>query len=125
MSWRIEHDEKLGIIIVTYAGFLEAIDYFDSTIQGIELSNQKEVYHGLIDSRDAQTNATKTDMFKLPFEVYSSWGLDKSARIAIIEPIDQSAKDLNSFFVISCKNLGWVVQSFNKRKNAIKWLLKK
>ena len=125
MNWRIEHDEKLGIIVVTYTGFLAAIDYFDSTIRGIELSNQKKIYHGLVDSRHARTDATKADMFKLPFEVYSSWGLDKSARIAIIEPHDQAAKDLNSFFIISCKNLGWEVQSFSKRKNALKWLLEK
>ena len=103
MNWKVEHNEKLGIISVTYDGFIRAIDYFDSTIMGIELSNQKMIYHGLIDSRHAVTDATKYDLFKLPFKVYNSWGLDKSARIAVIEPIDQAAKDLNSFFVISCK----------------------
>ena len=123
MNWKVEHDEQLGIIKVTYSGFITAIDYFDSTIMGIELSNQKGIYRGLIDSKNAVTNATKSDMFKLPFKVYESWGLDKSARIAIIEPIDKAANNLNSFFVISCNNLGWQVKSFLKRKKALKWLL--
>ncbi len=124
MNWKVEHSNKLGIITITYSGYTTAMDYFDSTIMGIELSNQKGIYRGLIDSRNAVTDATKSDLFKLPFKVYDSWGLDKSVRIAIIEPIDKAAKNLNSFFVISCRNLGWQVQSFAKRKNALKWLLK-
>ncbi len=123
MSWKVEHNDKLGIITLTYKGFMSAMDYFDSTIRAIELSNQKKIYRGLIDSRRVQTNVAKADLFKFPFSVYNDWGLNKSARIAVIEPLDQAARDLNSFFIISCNNLGWRAQSFAKRKNALKWLL--
>ena len=123
MNWKVELNKKLGIITIAYTGFNTAMDYFDSTIRGIELSNQEKIYKGLIDSRHAVTDATKSDIFKIPFEVYNNWGLDKSVRIAVIEPFNQAARDLNSFFVITCKNLGWQAQSFAKRKNALKWLM--
>ncbi len=124
MNWDLEFNKKLNIIIVTYNGYISAIDYYDSTIAGIELSNEISIYRGLVDSRNAVTDCTKADMFKIPYELYNTLGLKKSIRIAVLEPLDTMAKDLNAFFILTCRNLGWDVQSFKKRKRAINWLLK-
>ncbi len=123
MNWDLKFNEKLDIIIVTYDGYISAKDYYDSTISGIELSNEINIYRGLVDSRNAVTDCTKADIFKIPYELYNTLGLKKTIRIAVLEPLDTMARDLNAFFILTCRNLGWDVQSFKKRKRAINWLL--
>ena len=124
INWKVEFSKKLNIIIVTYDGYISAKGYYDSTILGVQLSNTLNVYRGLVDARNSITDCTKADMFKIPYELYANWGLDKSIRIAVMEPLDVMTKDLNAFFILTCKNLGWNVQSFTKRKRAINWLIK-
>lgn len=123
MNWKVEFDEKYQIVVLAYNGTNSAKDIFDSSFSAIELTNKKKAYKILIESQNIITKLNRADVFKLPFELYNKWGMNKSIRIALLKPKDLEAQQMASFYEISTMNLGWETKIFPERKAALKWLL--
>lgn len=122
MNWKVEFDEKYQIVILAYNGSNSAKDIFESSFSAIKLTNKKKVYKMLVESENIITKLKRADIFKLPFELYNKWGLNRSIRIALIKPRDIEAQQIASFYEISTRNLGWDTKIFPERKTALTWL---
>ncbi len=123
MNWKVEFNEKYQIVVLTYDGINSTKDLFDSSFSAIELTNKKRVNKILVESQKIRTKFNRADIFKLPFELYQKWGLNKSIGIALIKPKDIEAQQIASFYEISTVNFGWDTKIFTERKAAVKWLL--
>ncbi|MBT8294130.1 MAG: hypothetical protein HKP39_08960 [Eudoraea sp.] len=123
MNWKVEFDEKYQMVVLVYNGANSAKDIFESSFSAIELTNKKKVYKMLVESQNIITRLNRADVFKLPFELYNKWGMNKSIRIALLKPKDIEAQQMASFYEISTRNLGWETKIFPERKAALKWLL--
>ena len=123
MNWKVEFDEKYQVVVVVQNDSNSAKDIFESSFSAIELTNKKKVYKILVESQNIITKLSRADVFKLPFELYKKWGMNKSIRIALIKPKDIEAQQMASFYQISTVNLGWETKIFPERKSALKWLL--
>ncbi|WP_297693069.1 hypothetical protein [uncultured Eudoraea sp.] len=124
MNWKVEFDEKYQMVVLAYNGANSAKDIFDSSFSAIELTNKKKAYKILMESQNIITKLNRADVFKLTFELYNKWGMNKSIRIAFLKPKDIEAQQMASFYEISTRNLGWETKIFPERKVALKWLLK-
>ncbi len=123
MNWKVEFNEKYQIVVLTYNGINSTKDLFDSSFSAIELTNKKRVNKILVESQKIRTKFNRADIFKLPFELYKKWGLNKSIGIALIKPKDIESQQIASFYQISTVNFGWDTKIFTERKAAVKWLL--
>lgn len=123
MNWKVEFDEKYQMVVLAYNGANSAKDIFDSSFSAIEITNKKKAYKILMESQNIITKLNRADVFKLTFELYNKWGMNKSIRIAFLKPKDIEAQQMASFYEISTRNLGWETKIFPERKAALKWLL--
>lgn len=123
MNWKVEFNEKYQVVVLVYNGSNSAKDIFESSFSAIELTNKKKVYKMLVESQHIIAKLNRADIFKLPFELYNKWGMNKSIRIALIKPKDIEAQQIASFYEISTVSLGWETKIFPERKAALKWLL--
>lgn len=123
MNWKVEFNQRYQLVVLVYNGANSAKDIFESSFSAIELTNKKKVYKWLIESQNIITKLNRADVFKLPFELYNKWGMNKSIRIALLKPKNIEAQQMASFYEISTRNLGWETKTFPERKAALKWLL--
>ncbi len=112
MNWKVEFNQNYQLVVLVYNGANSAKDIFESSFSAIELTNKKKVYKWLVESQNIITKLNRADVFKLTFELYNKWGLDKSIRIALLKPKDIEAQHMASFYVISTRNLGWETNLF-------------
>ncbi|MGB5359778.1 MAG: hypothetical protein WBN27_07520 [Eudoraea sp.] len=92
MNWKVKFDEKYRVVVLVYNGSNSAKDLFESSISAIEITNKKKVYKVLVESQNIITNLNRADIFKLPYELYNKWGMNKSIRIALLKPKDIEAQ---------------------------------
>lgn len=124
MNWKVDFDEKYKMVVLVYNGANSAKDIFESSFSAIELTNKNKTYKMLVDSQNVIAKLNRADVFKLPYELYNKWGMNKAIRIALLKPKDIEAQQIVAFYEISTRNLGWETKVFPERKAAVKWLLK-
>ena len=122
MNWKVEFNAELSVVILTYDGFNSARDIFDSSLSTINLTNKFSAFKILVESRNFLTDSNRADIFRLPAELYTNWGMNRTMRIALIEPKDPDARNITNFYELATKNLGWDALVFRSRKSAMQWL---
>jgi len=77
----------------------------------------------LVDASSASSVIPLLSLYNLP-QLFSSIGLSRSSRIAVLSSMSQRGKERAQFFVNVCSNRGWQVKLFYRRSEARAWLLK-
>ncbi len=123
MKWKVEFNKKLNLVELTYNGIISTQELYDSSEATIDLTNKCEVLKILVEARKYKTNSERGEIFRMPNELYATWGMNKLMQTAVVEPKDIGAKSIAQFFEIASKNLGWEAKVFPDRKAALIWLL--
>jgi len=125
MTWTVEYDEALGVVVDTYIGRSTGQDFNDVATKRIALGKEKGSTKTLIDtSRMEADSSTTFDVFHIVENMYREEGSRAHWRMAILTPESAAARTQVNFFVTVCKNRGWIIEEFAQRKEAIDWLLK-
>lgn len=121
MSWTVTHLESLGIIELKLIGVVSGDDLRQATKEGIARVNESRLSRGLIDATEQERTGSMVDMIELP-QQYSSEGLSRETRIALVIPVKEELHGIAEFYETVCINRGWQVKSFATRKQALAWL---
>ncbi len=123
MKWKTEFNKKYNLVVLTYNGLISTQELYDSSAKTIDLTNKYGVYKILVEARKYRTNSARGELFRMPNELYTKWGMNKLMQTAVVEPKDFSAKSIAHFYEIASRNLGWEARVFPDRKAALNWLL--
>ena len=77
----------------------------------------------LVDDTKLDTPAKISALVSLP-DLWESLGAPRTNRLAVLLSEDESLHEDFRFFESVCRNRGWYIRVFNKREDAIEWLLK-
>ena len=124
MSWTVDYDEALGIVVDTYVGRSSGKDFKAVAKKRIALGREKGTTKTLIDASRLEVEPLISfDVYDIVTHMYSEEGSRSSWKIAITTPESPAAREQVRFYVIACKNRGWKIEEFAERKDALKWLL--
>ena len=124
MPWSVEYDSELGIIHSIYAGRITADDFKEGTIKAIALAKKFKTYLLLIDDSKLDSAVSTNEIYEMP-RFYDEVNATRRSRMALILPTSGQIREDVKFYETVCRNRGWAVKAFNKRRNAIDWLLHK
>lgn len=124
MSWKVEHDAELNIVVLTYQGKCTGHDFKTASTARMALAAEKGTAITLIDASQLEVDSSATmDLYEIASAMYSAAEDSFDWRIAILDTEDPQAKEMVDFYETLCINRGWKVKKFATRKSAIAWLL--
>jgi hypothetical protein len=122
MTWRIELDEKQGIIHCVYAGTVTVEDYKKGALKTIALAKKHDTHRILIDDSALASTVSTMDIYEMP-GLYEVADANRRSKWALILPPEGPIREDVKFYVTRCLNKGWFVKTFDDRQTAIDWLL--
>jgi hypothetical protein len=122
MTWRIEFDEKLGVIHCVYAGTVTVEDYKKGALETIALAKKHNIHRILIDDSELKSTVSTMEIYDMP-NLYETADANRRSKWALILPPEGPIRDDVNFYVTMCLNRGWFVKTFEDRRAAIDWLL--
>ena len=123
MSWTLEYNEKLDIVILTYKGKTTGPEIKEAAAARIDMGNRLGTIKFLIDTRLTLADESATlDIYEIPQKLYHDEHAQHKSRIAIIEPESPISREMVKFFENTCLNRGWLVKSFSEYEKAVSWL---
>lgn len=123
MVWKVEYDDKLQIVVLTYSGKTKGEDIKEAAAARIAMGKEKGVTNYLIDTRKIATEGSSTfDIFTLPSKMYPDKRVESRSRIAVIIPELPTEREMVQFYEDVCFNRGWMVKTFQDHDSALKWL---
>lgn len=123
MSWSVEYDSKLGIVVGRYADFVSNEDLREATAKAVCLAKANNTYKFLIDASQQVGGLTVFGLYDLP-NLHESLGLDRRSKGALVLPAaGVPAENDAHFFETVCLNRGWQIKLFSAHQDAIDWLL--
>ena len=125
MTWAIEYDDDLQIVVLTYSGKTTGEDIKEAAAARIAMGKEKGVNKFLIDAGKVETEASATlSIYEVPEDLYLRQEANRKSRIAVIRPESSVSREMVEFYETACLNLGWLVKVFQDRDNAVEWLLR-
>jgi len=112
-----------GIIETILKDGISAQELRMSIEQAFQSSMRGSINRYLVDASSASSLIPLLALYNLP-QLFSSIGLSRSSRIAVLSSMSQRGKERAQFFVNVCANRGWQVKLFYRRSEARAWLLK-
>jgi hypothetical protein len=122
MTWRIEFDEKLGLIHCVYAGMVTVEDFKQGALETIALAKKHKTHRILIDDSKLKSSVSTMEIYEMP-GLYEAAEANRRSKWALILPPEGPIRDDVNFYVTMCLNKGWFVKTFEDRRTAIDWLL--
>ena len=123
MTWTLEHNDDLKIVVLTYKGKVTGADIKEAATARIQMGNQKNITRFLIDTQEVESNESATmDIYELPSDIYQEKQCEYESHIAVVEPKSSKSKAMVRFFENVCVNRGWLVKTFQDCSSAVKWL---
>jgi len=111
-----------GIIETTLKDGVSAQELRMSIEQAFQSSMRGSINRYLVDASSAISVIPLLSIYRLP-QLFSSKGLSRSSRIAVLSSMSERGKDRARFFVNVCSNRGWQAEMFFHRDEAVDWLL--
>ena len=122
---KIEYDEDLKIVTVTYSGEFTHEKTKEIIGQRIAFGKEKNTNCFLLDMKNLlMGKGSLFDVLEVPEQIYKGQEMPHSSRTAIIKPDDPKVLEGLEFFKTVCINRGWVIKLFDEREEAIEWLKK-
>jgi hypothetical protein len=122
MAWSVDYDDASGIITVVYRGPTVGSDLRAASSAAIALSKTQGSWRFLLDISEASVSVASIELFNLPVKQYPTEHLDRRARMAILLPPTAKERELAAFYETVCRNRDWLVQRFDDRDEARRWL---
>lgn len=122
MSWEIEHLEADGIVRVKARGDIHTEDAWVQAEHVSGLLQAHKLKGVLADYTAANLEMPVTDIYKLP-ELLDTLEFPRTARIAIVLPVDPEHVLKYTFFDDVATNRGYTVRLFEKPAEATAWLI--
>ena len=123
MTWKIEYNDELQIVMLTYAGEITGEAIKAAAAARIAMGEKMGVTKYLIDTMKTQVGSSATfDIYDVPSKIYPDKDVDRTSIIAVIKPELPMATKMVEFYEDACVNRGWLVRTFEDRDSAIKWL---
>jgi len=125
MSWTLEIDNDLRIIIITYRGKNTGKDFLEVAAARIELVKLTGISTILVEVSKLKVDTSSIiDVYEIANNMYGKLIEREKIKIAITTPEDQNSIEMVDFYETACIHRGVNVKKFANRKNAIDWLLK-
>jgi hypothetical protein len=122
MAWSADYDDASRIITVTYRGATVGADLRAGSSAAIALSKTHGSSRYLINVTEATLSVAAIELFNLPVKQFLAEHVDRASRLAVLLPATAKERDLVAFFETVCLNYGWLVQLFEDRGEAHRWL---
>ena len=123
MAFTVRYSHKLGIVESHIIGEINNQDLHEHEVQCIDLAKQNGTSRILNDATNATFAISLMDIYELP-EFYEKLDLERNIRIAVLTSTPDDKNGLIRFYENVCVNRGWSSKAFNKRQEALDWLLK-
>ena len=124
MAWYVEYNPDYGIIECRAEGFLTAKEIKEASEKTIALSGENDTKLILIDDSQVEETIETLEIYELP-RYYEEINVDRKVKVAVILPNVPKAREDVLFFETVCRNRGWNIHTFTKRKEALEWLTDK
>lgn len=122
MPWRVEYDEKLGVICCICAGHLELDEFKAATFEVIALSKVHRAHLGIIDTIELTSAMSTLEIYGMP-DFFATTEADRQSKWTLLLPPEGQIREDVKFYVTTCLNRGWYLRTFDARQEAIDWLL--
>jgi hypothetical protein len=123
MAWTADHDAPSGIITVTYRGTTIGDDLRAASSTAIALGKIHGCWRFLIDVSETSVSVSSLELFNLPARQYLAEQADRGSRMAVLMGTTAKERDLAAFYQTVCLNRDWLVELFEDRDDARRWLL--
>lgn len=124
MGFIVTYDESFSGVEYIFQGPTSGSDIKQATSIGIALCKERHSNRYLINGVDMEVTASVVELFELPTRQYVEEGLDRQSYIALVLPKNPKSVEDARFYESACFNRGWIVQLFEDRDTAIKWLMR-
>ena len=121
MSLEIKYNRKHHIVESIFSDIITEEELILETTQCIALGNENSTNLFLCDASNAIVYLGLINVLELE-KIHIEENLERTSKIALIEPISKESKNFASFYETACLNRGWNVKIFQDRQTAIGWL---
>ncbi len=121
----MNHNHEENIMVLSYEGIISFREIVESSIANITQANEHNSIRMLVDCTYLKIDANRTELFELPSNLYTKWGMNAGTKIALTKPKDMKGKDMAEFYIFATQNLGWNAMLFPNLKKALEWLHEK
>ena len=118
----VTYNSEFQIIEIMHTGTLTVQNLEKTTSEAMALHKELGVNAVLIDTSNLESVESLTDFYDLPKQ-YEEGGASRAIRIALVMPETSAAREAAKFYENVCINRGWAVLPFERRDEAIEWLM--
>jgi hypothetical protein len=122
MAVKVEFNEALGVVEVTYTGRTALAEFVQTTRAAVELARERNSRLYLLDTSESEPTISHAALQDLPSKQYVELQVDPRSRIAIVQPGRPEALPSARFYETVCVNRGWNARMFATRDEAVAWL---
>jgi len=124
MSWSVEHDDVLNIVVSTYAGKCTGRDFREAVAARSAMAGKLGLNKALIDAGKLEVSAAATfDLYDIAGHYNHGANFQCTRKIAITRPDSAESRKVVDFYETACLNRGLDVKVFEERNSAVEWLL--
>ena len=123
MPWTVDYDGESGIVVVVYRGTSVGRDLRDASSAAIALGKTHGSWRFLIDASEGSFAVAPIALLNLAAKQFPAEDVDRGSRMALLLPSAPKDRELARFYETVCLNRDWLVQSFDDRDAARRWLL--
>ena len=121
MTHTVNRNNELDIIEIVFKLDISREDLEKSTVDSLQLASANNLNLFLIDITEADLVAPLVDVFDLADKRYDELGANRKNRAAVISSNTEKNIKLAEFYEHVCMNRGWLVKTFQSRKEAVEW----
>lgn len=122
MSNCVTFRKDLGIVEIVFRRNIDTQDLEESTVNALQLANDRDLTLFLIDISEAGLEAPLVDVYDLADKRYEEAGANRKNRAALVSSSTEKSLKLAEFYQHVCMNRGWMVKVFLSQEKALEWL---
>lgn len=122
MSNCVTFRKDLDIVEIVFRRNIDTQDLEESTVNALQLANDRDLTLFLIDISEAGLEAPLVDVYDLADKRYEEAGANRKNRAALVSSSTEKSLKLAEFYQHVCMNRGWMVKVFLSQEKALEWL---
>ena len=121
--WNVTYHEDTQTVVLALSGKVTGAELKAAAVARIDFGRKKGTRLYIIDASDMLApKSTILDVLEIPTTLYFNKRMDRTSRIAVIEPRDLASRWITTFYENSSVMRGWTVQIFADHDSAASWL---
>ena len=123
MVWSIDYQDDFQIVELRFSGETSGTELKKAAAARIEFGREKAASRFLINAADLVAQRSEIlDVLDIPTKLYAEKGMDRSSKIAVVQPADPESQWISEFYENASVMRGWTVDVFADRAAAVAWL---